>query len=74
VLPDTRQPARKHAGQRAAKYCFAGDVEAWRQRGGLDCGDQAELPESYRLEISGDVEAAARWWQAKTLATPLVAG
>lgn len=44
---------------------FAGDIEAWRHRAGLDCGDPAELPEPYRLEISGDVEGAARWWQER---------
>ena len=43
---------------------FAGDVEVWRHRAGLDCGDPAELPEPYRMEISGD---AAR-------CGPLVAG
>jgi hypothetical protein len=29
-------------------------------RAGLDCGYPAELPEPYRLEITGDVEGAAR--------------
>jgi DNA-binding CsgD family transcriptional regulator len=52
------------AGPDATRW-FAGDVEAWRHRAGLDCGDPAELPEPYRLEISGDVEGAARWWQER---------
>lgn len=41
---------------------FAGEVEAWRHRAGLDCGDPSDLPEPYRLEIGGDAEGAARWW------------
>lgn len=41
---------------------FAGEVEAWAHRAGLDCGDPAELPEPYRLEIRGDADGAARWW------------
>ncbi len=44
---------------------FAGDVEVWRHRAGLDCGDPAELPEPYRLEISADAGGAARWWQER---------
>jgi DNA-binding CsgD family transcriptional regulator len=35
----------------------------WRHRAGLEGGDPAQLPEPYRLEITGDVEGAARWWQ-----------
>jgi DNA-binding CsgD family transcriptional regulator len=42
---------------------WAGELEAWRHRAGLDCGDPAGLPEPYRLEITGDAEGAARWWQ-----------
>jgi hypothetical protein len=34
-------------------------------RAGLDCGDPAELPEPYRLEITGDAEGAASWWQER---------
>jgi DNA-binding CsgD family transcriptional regulator/tetratricopeptide (TPR) repeat protein len=41
---------------------YAGEREVWSHRSGLDCGDPAELPEPYRLEITGDVEGAANWW------------
>jgi DNA-binding CsgD family transcriptional regulator/tetratricopeptide (TPR) repeat protein len=41
---------------------YAGEREVWSYRSGLDCGDPAELPEPYRLEITGDVEGAANWW------------
>jgi DNA-binding CsgD family transcriptional regulator/tetratricopeptide (TPR) repeat protein len=41
---------------------FAGELEVWRHRAGLDGGDPAGLPEPYRLEITGDAEGAARWW------------
>jgi DNA-binding CsgD family transcriptional regulator len=44
---------------------FAGEVEAWRHRAGRDCGDPAELPRPYLLEITGDIEGAARWWQER---------
>jgi DNA-binding CsgD family transcriptional regulator len=44
---------------------WAGELEVWRHRAGLDGGDPAGLPEPYRLEISGDAEAAARWWQER---------
>jgi DNA-binding CsgD family transcriptional regulator/tetratricopeptide (TPR) repeat protein len=44
---------------------FGGEPEVWRHRAGLDCGYPAELPEPYRLEITGDVEGAARWWQER---------
>ena len=44
---------------------FTGELEVWRHRAGLDCGDPAALPEPYRLEITGDAEAAARWWQER---------
>ena len=37
----------------------------WRHRAALDCGDPAGLPEPYRLEITGDAEGAARWWQER---------
>ncbi len=47
---------------------FAGDVEVWRHRAGLDGGDPAELPEPYRMEIAGDAEGAARWWQERDCA------
>jgi len=49
----------------AAVRWFAGEPEAWRYRAGLDGGDLAELPEPYRLEIMGDVESAARWWEQR---------
>jgi DNA-binding CsgD family transcriptional regulator/tetratricopeptide (TPR) repeat protein len=44
---------------------LAGELEVWRHRAGLDAGDPAGLPEPYRLEITGDAEAAARWWQQR---------
>jgi hypothetical protein len=44
---------------------FGGEPEVWRHRAGLDCGYPAELPEPYRLEITGDVEGAACWWQER---------
>jgi DNA-binding CsgD family transcriptional regulator len=44
---------------------FSGDVEAWRYRAGVDCDNPSELPEPFRLEINGDVDGAARWWQAR---------
>jgi DNA-binding CsgD family transcriptional regulator len=44
---------------------FAGELEVWRHRAGLDCGDPAGLPEPYRLEITGDAEGAAHWWQER---------
>jgi hypothetical protein len=40
---------------------FAGELDVWRHRAGLDCGDPAELPEPYRLEITGDAGGVARW-------------
>jgi DNA-binding CsgD family transcriptional regulator len=47
---------------------WAGELEAWRHRAGLDGGDPAGLPEPYRLEITGDAAAAARWWQERDCA------
>jgi DNA-binding CsgD family transcriptional regulator/tetratricopeptide (TPR) repeat protein len=44
---------------------FAGELEVWRHRAGLGGGDPAGLPEPYRLEITGDAEGAARWWQER---------
>ncbi len=44
---------------------FAGELEVWRHRAGLDGGDPAGLPEPYRLEITGDAKGAARWWQER---------
>jgi DNA-binding CsgD family transcriptional regulator/tetratricopeptide (TPR) repeat protein len=44
---------------------FAGELEVWRHRAGLDGGDPAQLPEPYRLEITGDTGGAARWWQER---------
>ena len=44
---------------------FAGETEVWRHRAGLDSGDPVDLPVPYRLEITGDVEGAARWWQER---------
>jgi DNA-binding CsgD family transcriptional regulator len=44
---------------------YAGEAEVWRHRAGLDCGDADDLPEPYRLEIAGDAESAARWWQER---------
>ena len=42
---------------------WAGELEVWRHRAGLGSGDPAGLPEPYRLEITGDADGAARWWQ-----------
>ena len=44
---------------------WTGELEVWRHRAGLNCGDPAGLPEPYRLEITGDAGAAARWWQER---------
>jgi DNA-binding CsgD family transcriptional regulator len=55
------------AGADATRW-FAGEVEAWRHRAGFDGGDPSELPDPYRLEITGDVEGAARWWQERDCA------
>jgi len=52
---------------------FTGELKVWRHRAGLDNGDSAGLyggdpawlPEPYRLEITGDAEGAARWWQER---------
>ncbi len=44
---------------------WAGELEVWRHRAGLDCGDPVGLPEPYRLEITGDAEGAAHWWQQR---------
>lgn len=46
-------------------HWWAGELEAWRHRAGLDGGDPAGLPEPYRLEITGDAPGAARWWQER---------
>jgi DNA-binding CsgD family transcriptional regulator len=44
---------------------FAGEAEVWRHRVGLNSGEPATLPEPYRLEMTGDAEGAARWWQER---------
>lgn len=44
---------------------FGGEPEVWQHRAGLETGDQAEMPEPYLLEIAGDVEGAASWWQER---------
>jgi DNA-binding CsgD family transcriptional regulator len=44
---------------------WAGELEVWRHRAGLDGGDPAGLPEPYRLEITGDAEGAAGWWRER---------
>jgi DNA-binding CsgD family transcriptional regulator/tetratricopeptide (TPR) repeat protein len=44
---------------------WAGELEVWRHRAGLDGGDPAGLPEPYQLEITGNAEGAARWWQER---------
>jgi hypothetical protein len=44
---------------------WAGELEVWRHRAGLDGGDPAGLPAPYRLEITGDGEGAARGWQQR---------
>jgi DNA-binding CsgD family transcriptional regulator/tetratricopeptide (TPR) repeat protein len=50
---------------RADVRWWAGEIEVWRHRAGLGCGDPAGLPEPYRLEITGDADGAARWWQER---------
>jgi DNA-binding CsgD family transcriptional regulator len=47
---------------------WAGELEVWRHRAGLDGVDPAGFPEPYRLEVTGDVEGAARWWQERDCA------
>jgi DNA-binding CsgD family transcriptional regulator/tetratricopeptide (TPR) repeat protein len=44
---------------------WAGELEVWRHRAGLDGDDPTDLPEPYRLEITGDAGGAARWWQER---------
>jgi DNA-binding CsgD family transcriptional regulator len=39
------------------------DLSCWRWRAGAAVGDPDELAEPYRLLVSGDRRAAARWWQ-----------
>jgi DNA-binding CsgD family transcriptional regulator/tetratricopeptide (TPR) repeat protein len=48
----------------AARW-WAGELEVWHYRAGLGGGDPSRLPEPYRLEITGDAEDAARWWQER---------
>jgi DNA-binding CsgD family transcriptional regulator len=54
----------REAGLGDARW-WAGELEVWRHRAGLDGGDPTGLPEPYRLEITGDTAAAARWWQER---------
>ena len=65
----TRRIAEETAATKEATAAelrwFAGEGEVWRHRAGLDAGDPAGLPEPYRLEISGDPEGAASWWQER---------
>jgi DNA-binding CsgD family transcriptional regulator len=44
---------------------FAGEVACWRWRVGLPGGEPERLAEPYRLELSGDVRGAARWWMQR---------
>jgi DNA-binding CsgD family transcriptional regulator len=68
----TGAPAQ-HIGQEAqygdvvpnAVRWFGGEAEVWGHRAGLDCGGPADLPKPYVLEISGNVEGAARWWHER---------
>jgi DNA-binding CsgD family transcriptional regulator/tetratricopeptide (TPR) repeat protein len=62
-IGEETEPAREP--EPADARWWAGELEVWRHRAGLDCGDPAGLPEPYRLEITGDAEAAARWWQER---------
>ncbi len=59
------EETRYGPGMAIAMRWFGGEPEVWRHRAGQDCGDPAELPEPYRLEISGNVEGAASWWQER---------
>jgi ATP/maltotriose-dependent transcriptional regulator MalT len=60
----TGEPVTPEPGPADARW-WAGELEVWRHRAGLDGGDPAQLPEPYRLEITGEAEAAARWWQQR---------
>jgi DNA-binding CsgD family transcriptional regulator len=44
---------------------FAGELECWRWRAGLQVSDPALLAEPYRLEVTGDATGAARWWEER---------
>jgi DNA-binding CsgD family transcriptional regulator len=46
-------------------HWYAGEAEVWRHRAGLSCGSPNSLPEPYRLEVTGDAEGAAQWWQER---------
>jgi DNA-binding CsgD family transcriptional regulator len=61
----TGEAAWPAAAGPAVTRWFAGDTEVWRHRAGLDSGDPADLPEPYRMEITGDADGAARWWQER---------
>ena len=50
---------------------YAGELACWRRRAGFPAEgaeDPGHLAEPYRLEITGDALAAARWWQARNCA------
>jgi DNA-binding CsgD family transcriptional regulator len=44
---------------------FPGEIACWRWRAGLPVANASGLAEPYRLEISGDAPAAARWWRQR---------
>jgi DNA-binding CsgD family transcriptional regulator len=42
---------------------FVGEPACWRWRSGLTSGDPDLMAEPFRLEVTGDALAAARWWR-----------
>jgi DNA-binding CsgD family transcriptional regulator len=62
-IGEEAEPAREP--EPADARWWAGELEVWCHRAGLDGGDPSQLPEPYRLEITGDAEAAARWWRER---------
>jgi len=46
-------------------FWFAGEIACWRWRAGLPVAEVSRAAEPYRLEITGDAAAAARWWQER---------
>jgi len=57
------ETAPVHAPGFRSTSTFDGEPSCWRWRAGLPAGDPAELAEPFRLEVTGDAEGAARWWQ-----------
>jgi DNA-binding CsgD family transcriptional regulator/tetratricopeptide (TPR) repeat protein len=60
-----RETGHAYAGEADGVTRFAGEISCWRWRAGLPIGSAAALAEPYRLEISGDYLAAARWWRER---------